>query len=211
MPSPIPTPIPTPTPSPALLLVTEPAWVWSLDSLIAVAGAVATILVACLALNQTRRANRLDGEHRKREAGERAEAREAEEQAQMRAQRAEMYAAIVRYAERWKPSGDAGPTEAHDAAQALIERAAAISDDALRVAAWATEALSAADLAAIEYQERHDNDLNPPADRSHLLRGAVSGLRYRAINWMSTGTLDTAPLGDYLYKRDRLEPPANRA
>lgn len=191
-----------PTPSPVPVLIVGDAWAWSLDSLIAVLGAVATALLAWLALRQTKRANRLDGEARQREE----EARERAEQDLARARRSEMRAAVSVYLDTWKPSGQMSYEQSQEAVVALIAAAAAISDEAARVAHWITEAMATADWAGIEYQNRHDSDLQSGEDRHSLLRGALTTARLRVINWVATGTLDQSPVANYLYERDGVEP-----
>jgi len=149
---------------------------------VAVLGAMATILFAWLALQQTRRANALEFEARKR------------------VDRAALSGAVDAYLASWAPLGVQPRTwEATTAAgQTLHTAAAAISSEAREVASWLIKVVDASDLAELGRRQGPPDPgwtEHPPRD---LIGFSIRvQARARVTDWVATGKLDRAPLFPY--------------
>jgi hypothetical protein len=195
-PSPTPTLIPNPTstpiaslsPTPTFRQTIEPTVVlyapepsaWSADTtialvgvIVALLGAIATGLLAWLALRQTAKATRL------------------EQEAQERTGRLALAAAIDVYISGWKPSWSIhGRREIdHDAVRALRTSAAGISEDAQSIAGWVIEEL---DRTVDLFVEEHKSWDSHAAEgvMAITLASTVSIVRHRVIAWVATGAID---------------------
>lgn len=164
-------------------------WAWSLDAVlslagiaVAVFGALATVLFAWLALQQTRRANAFELEARKR------------------ADRAALSGAVEAYLASWTPFGvrPRMGEETVAAVQALHSAAAGISSEAREVAIWLIKVVNASDLAELGRREGPPDPgwtEHPPRDLIGLSIRVQA--RARVTDWVATGTLDRAPLFAY--------------
>ncbi|WP_301113846.1 hypothetical protein [Microbacterium sp.] len=164
-------------------------WAWSLDVVlslagiaVAVLGALATVLFAWLALQQTRRANAFEVE------------------ARSRADRAALSGAVDAYLASWAPLGAQPRTgEATAAAvQTLHAAAAGISSEARGVARWLIKVVEASDLAELGRRQGPPDPgwtEHPPRDLIGLSIRVQA--RARVTDWVATGKLDRAPLFAY--------------
>lgn len=165
--------------------VTNPdPWAWSLASVltfsgvaVAALGSIASLVLAALALVQTKRANtfaRADAEREKRAA---------------------VGNAAYRYLEAWpklrvrngQPDGILGW-------QAVREAAAAASPDAMSVATWILRTLNEAGL---RERDLWPKDWSDPAERRMAdlnAFGFTLKMRFRVSDWVATGVLDKSPL-----------------
>lgn len=158
-------------------------WAWSLENvllllgvIVAGLGAIATVIVASLALAQTRRANRLEFESRDRSA------------------RAGLRKVVDEYVEKWMPSGSGTHEEARELELAFAAATSEYGSDGISIFDWVRMALSSADFDAIKYQEAHQNDLAGPPDREQLLVAARYQVRVRVMNWAVGETFGWTPL-----------------
>lgn len=164
-------------------------WAWSLDAVlslagiaVAVLGALATVLFAWLALQQTKRANTLEFEARRR------------------ADRAALSGAVDAYLASWAPLGVKVRTgEATAAAgQTLHAAAAGISSEAREVASWLIKVADASDLAELGRRQGPPDPgwtEHPPRD---LIGFSIRvQARARVTDWVATGELDRSPLFPY--------------
>lgn len=164
-------------------------WAWSLDAVLSLAGiavaalgAVATVLFAWLALQQTKRANALEFEARKR------------------ADRAALSGAVDAYLAKWTPVGVEPRTgEAFAAAgQTLHAAAAGISSEAREVARWLIKVVDASDVAELVRRQGPPDPgwtEHPPRD---LIGFSIRvQARARVTDWVATGRLDRGPLFPY--------------
>jgi len=164
-------------------------WAWSLDAVlslagisVAVLGALATVLFAWLALQQTKRANALEFEGRKR------------------AERAALSSAVDGYLTTWAPLGVKPRTHEAtvSAGQTLHAAAAGISPEAHDVARWLIKVLDASDLAELGRREGPPDPgwtEHPPRD---LIGFSIRvQARARVTHWVATGELDRSPLFEY--------------
>lgn len=149
------------------------AWAWSLDTvlslssvIVAALGAIATVLIAALALAQTRRANRL------------------QELARVRAERAALSSAVEGYLATWKFGTSL--IERGPARDSLLAAATAISPDAADVAHWFVEELEHAEYYDIEMRERPPRGVWIPEVDS-TMRELRSRARSRVTRWVATG------------------------
>lgn len=176
-----PAPIPAPTGGAVAIVCASDPWAWTLDSTLAVIGivvaglgAVATALIAWLALRATDRANRLQRE------------------AQERATRFALVGGVEDYLEFWLESGG-GDTEKRATSEArLIAHAAGISADAEEVVKWIIEALSDA-REQVAAEHRANVALGELAGRA-LVRYGPYEVRRRVGDWVATGLLDEGPI-----------------
>lgn len=201
--TPSPTPNPTPTPSatltpsntvePTVVLYAPDPSAWSADTtvaligvVVALLGAVATGLLAWLALRQTTKATRL------------------EQEAQDRAGRLAAASAIDTYLAGWKPSWSIdGKREIdHDAVRALRTSTAGISTDAQSVADWVIEEL---DRTVDLFVEDHKSWDSHTAEgvMAMTIGSAMNIVRHRVIAWVATGAMNR----DALYRPAPPPPP----
>ncbi|MFT4281498.1 hypothetical protein [Microbacterium sp.] len=159
-------------------------WAWSLDTVlsatgigVAVLGAVATVLVAALALEQTKRANRL------------------EDEARARVGRAEFARAVEAYLTTVPPFNRLPQSVTIPAMQALHAAAAGVGSDAEGIPGWLHSAILNA-----EGRDAADRKGLPPQGRStHTPQEMVAfvieiEIRGRITRWVASGHLDRSPL-----------------
>lgn len=174
--------MPTPghTVDPTVILYAPDPSAWSAHTtialigiIVALLGAVATGLLAWLALRQTTKATRLE-----REAHDRAD-------------RLTAAAAIELYLAGWSPSwGVGGQREIDDdAVTALQSSAAGISIDAQSVARWVIDELNGFVDLFVEDHKSWDSH-TAMGVMAITARSAVNTIRQRVIAWVATGEMD---------------------
>lgn len=178
--------IPSQTVDPTVVLYAPDPSAWSTDTTIALVGivvallgAVATGLLAWLALRQTTKATRLERE------------------AQDRAGRLAAAAAIELYLAGWNPSWSVdGQKEIdHEAVRALKSSTAGVSTDAQSVASWVLDELDRTVDLFVEEHKSWDSH-TASGVMAITINSAVNTIRQRVIAWVATGVMNR----DNLYR-----------
>lgn len=162
---------------------TPDPWAWSLDSCLALSGvvvsavgAIATIVVATLALVATKRANRLEAEGRER------------------AGRVQLSSAIDAYLTVWgRDPHNYNARIRRESVESLAATAAGVSSNAETVATWVPNTLT---NYMDQMVEDHTGFDTATGDRLMAIAadGATAEIRRRITTWVATGVLNQSRL-----------------
>lgn len=184
-------PMPVQTVDPTIVMYAPDPSAWSADTtialigvIVALIGAVATGLLAWFALEQTKKATRL------------------EQEASDRSGRAAAASAIDAYLAGWKPEwGIHGRVIDYDARRALRSAAATTSSAAREVADWVITELDGTIKLFLEEHRDYDSQTGE-ALMSMTVSATVSTLRGRLIDWVAKGEMNQ----DTIYKAEPAPP-----
>ncbi|TFC83315.1 hypothetical protein E3T23_02805 [Cryobacterium cheniae] len=143
--------------------------------MIAGLGAIATVLVATLALVATNRANRLEAAERERTG------------------RVALSSAIDTYLREWELEPYGNTEKMREAARSLTAAAAGVSSSAETAATWVHDALIVY-MAQIVDEHQDLDTLAGGRLLATAAHGASSEMRRRVARWVATGMLDRSPL-----------------